>query len=79
MQTYTQEQAKKIYNGAVEKGLDGKKVIYLMAKDGAVFDGADMNGIIDYGQKNYEPKPTLGQNIPTSKLKLLKIWVTQAL
>lgn len=54
MTTYTQEQAKKIYQGAAEKGLDPKKVVYLMAKQGAVFDGADMNSILDYGKKTYE-------------------------
>ena len=57
MQTFTQEQSKKIYQDANAKGLDAKKVIYLMAKDGAVFDGVDMDGILSYGQKNYEPKP----------------------
>ena len=56
MQTFTQEQSKKIYQDAKSKGLDAKKVIYLMAKDGAVFDGVDMNGILSYGKQNYEPK-----------------------
>lgn len=58
MTTYNQEQAKKIYQGAKEKGLDAKKVMYLMAKNGSVFEGADMNAILDYGKKTYEPKPT---------------------
>ena len=58
MTTYNQEQAKKIYQGAKEKGLDAKKVMYLMAKNGSVFEGADMNAILDYGKKTYEPKQT---------------------
>lgn len=58
MTTYNQEQAKKIYQGAKEKGLDAKKVMYLMAKNGSVFEGADMNAILDYGRKTYEPKQT---------------------
>lgn len=56
MQTYTLEQSKKIYQDAKAKGLDGKKVIYLMAKQGTTFDGLDNNGILDYGKQNYEPK-----------------------
>jgi hypothetical protein len=55
-QDFTQEQSKKIYQDAKSKGLDAKKVIYLMAKQGAVFDGADMKGILEYGKTNYEPK-----------------------
>lgn len=69
MQTYTLEQSKKIYQDAKAKGLDGKKVIYLMAKQGATFDGLDNNGILDYGKQNYEPKPTFGENIKTSIAK----------
>jgi hypothetical protein len=57
MATFTLEQSKKIYQDAKAKGLDAKKVMYLMAKDGAVFDGANMDDIVSYGQKNYEPKP----------------------
>jgi len=63
MQTFTQEQSKKIYQDAKSKGLDAKKVIYLMAKDGAVFDGVDMKGILSYGKQNYEPKEAPKQSV----------------
>lgn len=72
MTTYNQEQAKKIYQGAKEKGLDAKKVMYLMAKNGSVFEGADMNAILDYGKKTYEPKqPTTDQMSPEQADKFL--------
>lgn len=63
MATFNLEQSKKIYQDAKSKGLDAKKVIYLMAKDGAVFDGVDMNGILSYGKQNYEPKEAPKQSV----------------
>lgn len=61
MANFNLEQSKKIYQDAQSKGLDPKKVIYLMAKSGSVFDGVDMNGVLNYGKKYYEPKQTVNQ------------------
>lgn len=62
MANFNLEQSKKIYQDAQSKGLDPKKVIYLMAKSGSVFDGVDMNGVLNYGKKYYEPKQPVNQD-----------------
>jgi len=72
MQNYTLEQSKKIYNTAKSQGLDGKKVIYLMAKDGANFDGLDTNEILSYGKQNYETAPVENKSIGKDSIGGLK-------
>lgn len=61
MRTFTYEETKKIYNGALEKGLNADEVMNNLVRNGAVFEGIDM----EQAKRVADVSTTMGERIKT--------------